>query len=325
MRPAFGSIIINEFNSVGRDDFFELLTLKDNLDLRGLRVTDNELRRTRLNNGESVFTFSNDPYLAKVPRGTTIGVWVRGGPTDTVVNPSAGDWKLLLAPGAGVSVGNDGLGGRVRVGLSSEDQLYVYLPGPDGTSARRDNIYLDFISWDSDDDERAMTASAVSKSVQADADEADDGPKESETEESEIFDASESNQKRSGDGNGRSGDGANDGSEDSDSDGNNDRRNGRRNGFLDRNEIAGPAAYLSGSNCAALANEASRNWTSHTSGSTSAPSTPGAQNNNQDLTDCRAPAVEVPIVAPAIALGGLGIIGVAAIVARRRRRPTIVD
>ena len=159
--PAPGDVIVNEYasdNDAKDNDFFELLVLKDGVDLRGLRVTDNELIKGVLNNGESVFVFGDDPFLAAVPRGTLIAVWTStaGVTTDTVVNPAANDWKMVLAPGTGVAVSVDGLGGATNVGLSNNgDSIYVYLPGPNGTSAGNDNVYLDFVSWENDDDAAA--------------------------------------------------------------------------------------------------------------------------------------------------------------------------
>jgi len=159
--PAAGDVIVNEYasdNDAHGNDFFELLVLGDNVDLRGLRVTDNELIKGALNNGESVFVFGNDAFLSAVPRGTLVTVWttVSGVAADTVVNPAAGDWRMVLLPGHGVSIGIDGLGGTLNAGLSNNgDSLYVYLPGPDGTSAGSDNVYLDFISWENDDDAAA--------------------------------------------------------------------------------------------------------------------------------------------------------------------------
>ena len=44
--PAVGDVIFNEYasdNDANGNDFFELLVLRDHVDLRGLRVTDNEL------------------------------------------------------------------------------------------------------------------------------------------------------------------------------------------------------------------------------------------------------------------------------------------
>lgn len=157
-RPAAGDVIVNEYasdNDAKDNDFFELLVLRDGADLRGLRVTDNELIKGVLNNGESVFVFGDDAFLSAVPRGTIIAVWTStaGVTTDTSVAPASGDWKLVLAPGTGVTVSVDGLGGTTNPGLSNNgDSIYLYLPGPDGTSAGTDNVYLDFVSWENDDD-----------------------------------------------------------------------------------------------------------------------------------------------------------------------------
>ncbi|MGE5834684.1 MAG: hypothetical protein ACM4AI_09415 [Acidobacteriota bacterium] len=159
--PAAGDVIVNEYasdNDAHGNDFFELLILGDSVDLRGVRVTDNELIKGALNNGESVFVFGNDAFLSAVPRGTLVTVWTTasGVAADTVVNPAASDWRMVLLPGHGVSIGTDSLGGTLNAGLSNNgDSLYVYLPGPDGTSAGTDNVYLDFISWEDDDDAAA--------------------------------------------------------------------------------------------------------------------------------------------------------------------------
>ena len=155
--PAAGDVIINEYasdNDAKDNDFFELLVLRDNVDLRGLRVTDNELVKGALNNGEAVFVFGTNPFLSAVPRGTIIAVWsaTAGVTTDTVVNPAASDWKMVLAPGTGVAISADGLGGATNGGLSNNgDSIYVYLPGPNGNSSGTDNVYLDFVSWEKDD------------------------------------------------------------------------------------------------------------------------------------------------------------------------------
>ena len=159
--PAAGDIIINEYasdNDAHGNDFFELLVLGDNVDLRGLRVTDNELVKGVLNSGESVFVFGNDAFLSTVPRGTLITVWTTasGVAPDMAVNPAANDWSLVLLPGHGVGLGVDQLGGTLNTGLSNNgDSLYVYLAGPDGSSAGTDNIYLDFVSWENDDNAAA--------------------------------------------------------------------------------------------------------------------------------------------------------------------------
>jgi predicted extracellular nuclease len=154
--PVVGDIIFNEYasdNDASGNDFVELLVLRDNLDLRGLRISDNELTGGVLNVNESVLTFGNDTFLRNVPRGTLIAVYTlaAGVTTDTTVNAAAGDWKLVLAPGTGVSIGVDGLGGSTNAGLSTGGEaLYLYLPGADGASAGSDNVYLDFVSFEDD-------------------------------------------------------------------------------------------------------------------------------------------------------------------------------
>ena len=57
------------------------------------------------------------------------------------------------------------IGGSLNAGLStSGDALYLYLPGPDGTSAGSDNVYLDFISWEGGaSGPPGQTASAASR------------------------------------------------------------------------------------------------------------------------------------------------------------------
>jgi len=155
--PTRGEVIINEYaadNDANDNDFFELLVLGDGIDLRGLRITDNELVQGVFNNGEAVFTLGEDAYLSKVARGTLIAVWTAsaGVTTDTQVNPATGDWRLVLAPGTGVTVSADGLGGAINPGLANGgDALYVYLPGPDRSSAGTDNVFLDFVAWEDGD------------------------------------------------------------------------------------------------------------------------------------------------------------------------------
>src|SRR5262249_45375424 len=134
--PAADDIIFNEYasdNDANGNDFVELLVMRDGVDLRGLRFSDNELMSGALNNGEAVFVFGNDDFLASVPKGTLIAVYMLavGITTDTVVNPAAGDWKMVLAPGTGVTASTDGLGGALNVGLATGGEaLYLYLPGP---------------------------------------------------------------------------------------------------------------------------------------------------------------------------------------------------
>ena len=154
--PAVGDVIFNEYasdNDANGNDFFELLVVRDHVDLRGVRVTDNELVGGVLNNNEAVFVFGTDAYLSDLPSGTLIAVYglADGVTTDTVVNPAANDWKMVLAPGTGVTASTDGLGGSLNVGLATGGEaLYLYRPGPDGTSAGTDNVYLDFVSFEAD-------------------------------------------------------------------------------------------------------------------------------------------------------------------------------
>lgn len=159
--PTAGSIIFNEYaatNDANGNDFFELLTLVDNLDLRGLRVSDNEVTAVggALNNGESVTVFGQDAFLNGVPRGTRIAVYNAGGtgantPVGITPDTISSDRSLILTVNNGVTFSVDGLGGTVNAGLANGgDALYLYLPGPDGTSAGTDNVYFDFISYGTD-------------------------------------------------------------------------------------------------------------------------------------------------------------------------------
>jgi hypothetical protein len=156
--PAAGDIIINEYmadNDANGNDFVELLVMRDGVDLRGLRFSDNEYSTATglLNNNEAVFIFGNDAFLSNVPRGTLIAVYqlAAGVVTDTVVDPTAGDWKMVLAPGTGITGSTDGLGGSFNAGLAvGGEALYLYLPGPNGNSSGTDNIYLDFVSFEAD-------------------------------------------------------------------------------------------------------------------------------------------------------------------------------
>jgi predicted extracellular nuclease len=154
--PNPGDIIFNEYasdNDANGNDFVELLTVADNLDLRGLRISDNELVGGVLNNNESVLVFGNDTFLNNVPKGTAIAIWTiaTGVTTDTTTNPASNDWKMVLAPGTGITASIDGLGGSVNTGLSTGGEaLYLYSPGADGNSGGTDNAYLDFLSFEAD-------------------------------------------------------------------------------------------------------------------------------------------------------------------------------
>jgi FG-GAP-like repeat len=162
-----GDVIFNEFVSdnttvstlATSNDYFELLVLTDGADLRGLRVSDNEITPTSnnaLNNGESVYTFGQDSFLASVAKGTIVVVYTNPANlsvivSDTTASAAAGDWKLVLQDGAGITISTDGLGGAANPGLSTTGEgLYLYLPGADGNSGGTDNIYLDYISYGTD-------------------------------------------------------------------------------------------------------------------------------------------------------------------------------
>jgi FG-GAP-like repeat len=163
MALNIGDVIFNEFVSDNNtnlstgNDYFELLVLTDGADLRGLRVSDNEITPTSnnaLNINESVYTFGQDSYLQSVAKGTVIAVYTNPANLsvqtniDTTASAAAGDWKLVLQDGSGVTISTDGLGGSLNPGLSTTGEgLYLYLPGADGNSGGTDNIYLDYISY----------------------------------------------------------------------------------------------------------------------------------------------------------------------------------
>src|SRR4030095_10933575 len=78
--PAAGDVIFNEYmsdNDANGNDFVELLVMRDGVDLRGMRFSDNEYSTATgtLNNNEAVFTFGHDAFLSNVPSGTLIAVY----------------------------------------------------------------------------------------------------------------------------------------------------------------------------------------------------------------------------------------------------------
>ena len=147
-----GDLIFNEFTAApDRNNFFEILTLKAGLDLRGLRVTNNALSSGTLTNSGAVFTFDNDASLSNLPKGTIIAVYMRAEGVTVDRSVGTNDWSMVLAPGTdkGVTIGADGLGGSTATPdlIGSGGALYAYTPGPDGNSGGTDNGYLDFIKW----------------------------------------------------------------------------------------------------------------------------------------------------------------------------------
>ncbi len=154
---ATGEVIINEYASdddPANSDYLELLVTGSNVDLRGLRISDNELTVTgTLNTNETVYVFGQDAFLSSVPRGTLIALFTttNGITPDTVADAANSDWRMVLAPGSGFSFSTDGLGGASNLGLATGGEaLYVYLPGPNGDSSGTDNVYLDFMSYETD-------------------------------------------------------------------------------------------------------------------------------------------------------------------------------
>ncbi|KAJ3334056.1 hypothetical protein HDU93_008226 [Gonapodya sp. JEL0774] len=156
-----GDVVFNAFNGQG-NDFIELLVVKDGADLRGLRISDNEIVGGVLNTGESVIVFTDSPWFQSIPKGTLIGIWVQffvpGVVADVTVNPADGDWTMMLETGDGSAVtssglllSSDGLGGTPNSGLSSSaDALYLYTTGANCLSTGTDNVYIDFIRYGTD-------------------------------------------------------------------------------------------------------------------------------------------------------------------------------
>lgn len=143
-----GDVVFNEYRT-SLPEFVELLVRRKS-DLRGLRITDNELVAGKFNSGESVIVFGQDQFLANVPAGTLVAVFlnsaVLAGPTsDVQIDTDASDYGLVLAPGTGLAVSNDGLGGPVKVGFGDDDALFLYTVGRN--SAGPGIFHLHFVSW----------------------------------------------------------------------------------------------------------------------------------------------------------------------------------
>jgi hypothetical protein len=120
-------------------DWFEVFTLREGMDLRGWRITDND---TKVATDEGSLILADHRSLADVPRGTTIRIIV----TETAANDqrfprddlNAWDRLIILYVGNGhLDVGTD-----PGFNLGDDDNLVLLEPGP--TSAFNDDRGIAF-------------------------------------------------------------------------------------------------------------------------------------------------------------------------------------
>ncbi|MBN1582690.1 MAG: CotH kinase family protein [Anaerolineae bacterium] len=120
-------------------DWFELLTRRGGLDLRGWRITDND---TKVATDEGSLILADHPALADVPGGTIIRIIA----TQTAANDlyfskdDLNTWDRLIV----LYVGNGHLDVETdpQFHLSDNDNLVLLAPGP--TSAFNDDLGIDF-------------------------------------------------------------------------------------------------------------------------------------------------------------------------------------
>jgi hypothetical protein len=123
-------------------DWFELLVVRDKLDLRGWRITDND---SKMATDEGSLILPRIPAFAAVPRGTVILVIATENESNASNFPhddlDASDGRMILYVGNGAldTITDPGFGiGR------SNDNLVLLAPGP--TDAFADDVGIDFVA-----------------------------------------------------------------------------------------------------------------------------------------------------------------------------------
>jgi hypothetical protein len=123
-------------------DWFEILVVRDKLDLRGWRITDND---TKIATDEGSLILPRTPAFAAVPRGTVILVIATENESNAANfsrdDLDASDGRMILYVGNGTldTTTDPGFGiGR------SNDNLALLAPGP--TDAFADDVGIDFVA-----------------------------------------------------------------------------------------------------------------------------------------------------------------------------------
>ncbi len=123
-------------------DWFEILVVRDRLDMRGWRVTDNDIKTAT---DEGSLIFPRTPAFAAVPRGTLILVIAAENESNAANFPrddlDASDGRMMLY------VGNSSLDASTDPGLGlgrSNDNLVLLAPGP--TDSFADDVGIDFVA-----------------------------------------------------------------------------------------------------------------------------------------------------------------------------------
>ena len=123
-------------------DWFEILVVRDKLDMRGWRITDND---TKTATDEGSLIFPRTPAFAAVPRGTVILVIATENESNAANFPrdelDASNGRMILYVGNGTldTTTDPGFGlGR------SNDNLVLLAPGP--TDSFADDVGIDFVA-----------------------------------------------------------------------------------------------------------------------------------------------------------------------------------
>jgi hypothetical protein len=123
-------------------DWFEILVVRDKLDLRGWRITDND---TKTATDEGSLIFPRTPTFAAVPRGTVILVIATENESNAANFPKdeldASKGRMILY------VGNGTLGTTTDPGFGlgrANDNLVLLASGP--TDSFADDVGIDFVA-----------------------------------------------------------------------------------------------------------------------------------------------------------------------------------
>lgn len=140
----------------GNAQYFELVVLKEGLDIRGLRVTNNPLEPTGKFAATStgpVYIFQDTAAFTNLPYGCVIGVWTTGssGKTGPAMERCTKDsLKMVIYADITplISISKDGISTLASlVWVASQGALTLYTPDPATSTSAGSPTLLGVVQW----------------------------------------------------------------------------------------------------------------------------------------------------------------------------------